>query len=176
MLHPRQAHRASFLGDELRRDARAVAPGDADLLPRSFALPLLPEPTALTERRTQSDEPSLRHGQHGPHTAIQVVGNARGFIEYQQIDATERADGLLASGQTEDARAVDQLQPQLRLLPRRQRFAQCFVSVDHLAENLRTLPLRRRQQQHQRSRSEQSRVQSQSADDGAFATLATAIE
>jgi hypothetical protein len=174
--HPRQAQRTSFLGDEFRRDARAFAPSNAKLPPRSAAFPFVVKPAALAERRAQGDEPTLRHGEHGPNAAIQVVRNAGGLVEYEQIHTAERANGALASGQAENARTVDQLQPQLRLMPRSQRLAERLVGIEYLAKNLAALPLRRRQKQHQSAGREQGGVQSQGADDGGFATLSAAIE
>src|SRR5947207_2597015 len=48
---PVRSHRARLLGEEVDADARAVAPGDAHLLPRAGSLPFVEEPAAPAERR-----------------------------------------------------------------------------------------------------------------------------
>src|SRR5437870_1163517 len=100
---PLGAERAGLLGDEVGRDARTVAPGDAHLLPGAVAVPLVVEPAALAERRGQGDEPAARYGEHRPYTAIERVRNAGCLVEDQQAHAAEGADRSLAPRQALDA-------------------------------------------------------------------------
>src|SRR5262249_46646838 len=87
LADPGVAHRAALGLDELGGDARAVAPGGAHLLEVLAVLPLAVKEAAPAERRGQSDEPAVRDGEHGADGAVEVVGDAGGLVDDEQVDA-----------------------------------------------------------------------------------------
>jgi hypothetical protein len=137
---PRSAQGSLFLGDELGGDARAVVPGDADFVKGAAALPFVVEPAALTERRREDDEPALADGEHGPDGAIEVVGDAGGLVDDDEVGAVT-ADGFLDAGHAEDARAVGELDAQLRFVVGFERAADGAVAFDDFLEGLGRLTL-----------------------------------
>ena len=59
--------------------------------------------------RAHEPERSAADREHGPEGAIEIIRHARGFVDHEQADGGEAADCSFAFGQTDDARAVGQL-------------------------------------------------------------------
>src|SRR5262249_31605535 len=71
LIDPQGTERSRFLGDEFRRDARALSPGNVDAFPRAVAFPLFVKPAALTKGRGECDQPAPADGEHGADGAIE---------------------------------------------------------------------------------------------------------
>jgi hypothetical protein len=54
----------------------------------------------------------VRHREHGPDGAVQLVGDAGGLVDDDAAGAVA-ADGFLDAGHAQDARAVGQLDAEL---------------------------------------------------------------
>ena len=66
------------------------------------------EEAALAEGRAHEPEGAAADGEHGANGFVEVVGDARGFIDEQERDGGEAADGGFGAGEPDDARAVGQ--------------------------------------------------------------------
>jgi hypothetical protein len=80
------------------------------------------------------------------------------------------------TGERDDARAVLQLQPERRLRFDRFGLVEGAVDVEGLPEQLLALPERGREEQHQRPRLVERRVDAEERGDGGLARLTGAVE
>ena len=101
---------AAFFLEKPRADAWALRGGGFHARPPGPALgPLFVEETLASVGR--GHEPDRRVGVGGDHRAegvIQIVWYAGGFVNQEQRDIREPADGGLAAGEADNARAVGQ--------------------------------------------------------------------
>ncbi len=173
---PVVAEAGAFAGDEGLADPRAVGPGDADLAETLSVMPFAMEPAALSKGRAQGNEPAVADGEHGANRPVEIVENARGLVDEQQLHLRVAAHGVLPARQANDARAASQLERGLILNDRRGRPTQRVPGVLDLAKQLARLPQTRRQDQHESGGTEQSRMHGQRRHGGALARLPTAVE
>src|SRR5437879_2581144 len=77
---------AAFGFEKGRRDARDQRGGRLDAAPVVAPLgPGFPEEAALAVGRGQADHAAGRDGEHGPDGAVEVVGDAGGLVDDDQV-------------------------------------------------------------------------------------------
>jgi hypothetical protein len=96
----------ALLFEPVGGDAGALGGGDLDLEPVAVAGPGLVEEAAAAVGRGHADEPAAGDGEHGADRFVEVVADAGGLIEDQQVDARESADGVGAGGEADDPAVV----------------------------------------------------------------------
>ena len=98
--------REFFFGKEVGRYARAFFGGGLNAQPRLFARPFAIEEAGAAVGGAHEPERSVADGEHGAEGGIHRVADARCFIDDEEPDFGEAANGVVAFGQADDSRAV----------------------------------------------------------------------
>ncbi len=176
LAEPGIAEGAAFLVEEFRVDAWALGGGDVDARPVVAAPgPGVVEEAALAEGGGQADEAALGDGKHRPDRAVQVVGNAGGLVDDDQIDVGVAANGVLAAGEGNDAAEVLEFDL-LGGAALEQAIAQDLVKEGDQAQQLLGLAMAARQDEDLGQAVEQGLDQGEDGDDGGLAGLSAAVE
>ena len=98
---------AALLLEEAGRDARAFGGGHSEASPFVAAAgPFVVKEAAFAVGRAEEPEAAAADREHGTKGAVEIIGDARGFVDEQQGDGGEAADGGFEAGDADDARAV----------------------------------------------------------------------
>jgi hypothetical protein len=118
--------------------------GHAFPVPHGAAgLERLPEPAALAERGGERDQPATGDRQHRTHSGIEVVGNTSSFIDDQEVDFGEAADGALFAGECVDLAAIAELERKQALSGRWSNRPESAIEATYDAQQPLRLPLSR---------------------------------
>jgi hypothetical protein len=170
-------HGGPLLLKEGRRDARAIGGGGPDAHPLGAAMgPGFVEEAPLAEGGAHEPEGAGADGEHGAKGHIEVIGDARGFVDEEQGDAREAAVGGFGSGQADNAGFVGESQGDLVIAIALGLDAELAGEGGGLAEELGALARAGTDDDGEAGGPMESMVDGLGGGDGGFAPLPGAVE
>ena len=150
---------------------------DADARPVAATLaPCLIEETALAVRGAHEPQVAAADGEHRGDRVVQFVADAGRFIDEQEADGGEAADGFLLAGDADEARAVVEQKRHRVIAVAAEGQAEAGDEAPGFAEELAGLALARANDEDHGVRHEEAAVNGFERDDGGLAPLARAVE
>jgi len=103
LAEPGFAQGSALAGQSFLGDTRDLVGRDLDAVPVGAAVgPGIVKEAALAVGSGQADHAAVGDGEHGADGAVEVIGDAGGFIDDQQVDIGVAADRVFFAGQTDN--------------------------------------------------------------------------